>query len=324
MFQARSFTKVQELVYEMKVKQVMTEDVITVRPETPMRQLREIFLRNRISGTPVVEGDFLVGIISLEDFIKWLYDREENSLIESKMTRDVECLFADEPLVHAVSKFEKMGYGRFPVTDRQTGKLVGVITKGDIIAGLLRKLEVEYIEEEIQRYRASHIFEDIVADRTRLVFEYDVLGQNFEQAGECSSRLKRTLKRLGLDPTTTRRVAIASYEAEMNLVVFTRGGRIVARVEPGRISMDVKDSGPGIADIEKALQPGYSTAPQWVRDLGFGAGMGLNNIQRCADEMEIISSPGKGTHLKISILTGDDGEAGKNSREAQSSSSDRQ
>ncbi|UCC70974.1 MAG: CBS domain-containing protein [Gemmatimonadota bacterium] len=316
--QDKPITKVQELVYEMKVKQVMAENLITVRPETPMSQLREIFRQKRISGMPVVEGDYLVGIVSLEDFIKWLYDREEESLIESKMTRQVECLYDDEPLVHAISKFERTGYGRFTVIDRRSGKLVGVITKGDIIAGLLEKLEIEYHEEEIHRYRASHIFEDIVADRTRLVFEYDVLGQDFEGAGECSSRLKRTLGRLGLDPATVRRVAIASYEAEMNLVVFTKGGRIVARVEPGCITMEVKDSGPGIADVKKALQPGYSTAPQWVRDLGFGAGMGLNNIQKCADEMQITSTLGKGTHLKISILTGDDSGAKGNSRAARS------
>lgn len=307
------FTKVQELVYEMKVNEVMTKSVITVAPQTPMSELREVFRDKKISGTPVVQDGKLVGIISLEDFIKWLYGREQNSVIETKMTKEVETLYDDEPLVHAVSKFDRLGFGRFAVIERQTGKLVGVITKGDIIAGLLKKLEIDYHEEEIHRYRASHIFEDIVADRTTLVFEYEVIGQDFERGGESSSRLKRTLKRLGLDPVTVRRVAIATYEAEMNLIVFTEGGRIVARVEPGRVTMEVDDSGPGIADVEKALQPGYSTAPQWVRDLGFGAGMGLNNIQKCADHMDIVSALGKGTHLKISILTGDKREARRDS-----------
>lgn len=298
------FTKVQELVYEMKVSQVMTRSIITVGPQMPMSELREIFRDKRISGTPVVDGGRLVGIISLEDFIKWLYDREGDSLIEDKMTRNVETLYDDEPLVHAVSKFDTSGFGRFAVVERRSGKLVGVITKGDIIEGLLKKLEVEYHEEEIHRYRASHIFEDIVADRTTLVFEYDVVGREFDRAGESSSRLKRTLTRLGLEPGTTRRVAIATYEAEMNLIVFTEGGKISVRLEPGRVAVDVTDSGPGIPDIERALQPGYSTAPQWVRELGFGAGMGLVNMQKCADEMEIISAPGKGTHIKIVILTG--------------------
>ncbi len=300
----------QELVYEMKVREVMTTDVITVRPDTPMSQLRELFQQQRISGAPVVDGGKLVGIISLEDFIKWLYGKEQNSVIEAKMTKHVETLCDDEPLVQAVSRFDKTGFGRFAVTDRHSGRLIGVITKGDIIAGLLKKLEIDYHEEEIHHYRASHIFDDIIADRTKLVFEYSVVGQDFARGGESSSRLKQTLRRLGLDPATVRRVAIATYEAEMNLIVFTKGGSIVAQVGPGEIRVEVDDSGPGIADVEKALRPGYSTAPQWVRELGFGAGMGLNNIQRCADSMELDSAPGRGTHLKISIMTGGHRETG--------------
>jgi CBS domain-containing protein/anti-sigma regulatory factor (Ser/Thr protein kinase) len=303
-------TKIQELVYDMKVNQVMTADVITVQGRAPMSELREIFRINKISGTPVVDDEKLVGIISLEDFIKWLSDKGDDSPIQSRMTTAVETLYADEPLVSAVSKFEQSGYGRFAVIDRRTGSLVGVITKGDIIKGLLKKLEIEYYEDEIHRHRASHLFEDIVADRAKLVLEYDVRGGDFARGGENASRLKRTLMRLGLAPTTVRRVAIATYEAEMNLIVFTEGGKILARLHPDHVVVQVNDSGPGIADIEKALEPGYSTAPEWVRELGFGAGMGLNNIQRCADDMEIASAPGEGTHLKISILTGDAGEAG--------------
>ncbi len=306
-------TKTQELVYEMKVNHVMTKGVITVRPQTPMSELREIFRRNRISGTPVVADDHLVGIISLEDFIKWLSDNGDDSTIASRMTENVQTLYPDEPLVCAVAKFEQCGFGRFPVTDRLTGKLMGVITKGDIVGGLLKKLEIEYQEEEIHRYRASHVLNDYVADRTTLVFEYDVTGHDFKRGGENSSHLKRTLKRLGVDPETVRRVAIATYEAEMNLIVFTEGGTIVVRLRRGQITVDVKDSGPGIPDIEKALQPGFSTAPEWVRELGFGAGMGLNNIQKCADEMDIVSAPGKGTHLKISIMIGGEREAGRRS-----------
>ncbi|NIM51584.1 MAG: CBS domain-containing protein [Gemmatimonadales bacterium] len=313
MAQNRPITRVQELVYEMKVSEVMTTDLITVEPTTPMSALRDIFRDRRISGLPVVDGDRLVGIVSLEDFIKWLYGKEQNSVIATKMTTAVETLHDDEPLVQAVGKFDKTGFGRFAVTDRGSGRLVGVITKGDIIAGLLKKLEIDYHEEEIHRYRASHIFEDIVADRATLVFEYSVIGKDFERGGESSSRLKLTLGRLGLDPATVRRVAIATYEAEMNLIVFTEGGSIVASVGRGQITVNVDDPGPGIPDIERALRPGYSTAPEWVRELGFGAGMGLNNIQRCADSLEIDSAPGRGTHLTISILTGGSCEAGPDS-----------
>jgi CBS domain-containing protein/anti-sigma regulatory factor (Ser/Thr protein kinase) len=296
-------SKTQEMVYEMKVGDVMTKQVITVRPKSLLSDLRKVLQQNRISGLPVVDEERLVGLISLEDFIKWLADRQDDCTIEQRMTRELETLNHDDPLVLAIGKFEKTGLGRFPVLDRRTGKLVGILTKGDVIEGLLKRLEIDYHEEEIHRYRASHIFEDIEADNTTLLFQYHVQGQDFKEAGTSSSRLKRTLKRLGVRPDLVRRVAIASYEAEMNLVVFTEGGSIRAKVQPHRVFLEIEDAGPGIEDIEKALQPGYSTAPQWVRELGFGAGMGLTNIQKSADTFEIRSAPGKGTVLSVTFHT---------------------
>jgi CBS domain-containing protein/anti-sigma regulatory factor (Ser/Thr protein kinase) len=296
-------TKTQEMVYEMKVRDVMTKDVITVGPETPMSELRDILRRNRIAGLPVVDGPKLVGVISIEDFIKWLADRQEDGPIEQRMTQRLETVHDDDPLVLAVDKFEKTGVGRLPVVNRDGARLTGILTKGDVIEGLLKKLEVDYHEEEIHRYRASHIFEDIEADNTTLMFQYQVRGRDFERAGESSSRLKRTLKRLGVRPDLVRRVAIASYEAEMNQVVFTDGGTIRARVQASRVWLEAEDAGPGIEDIEKALQPGYSTAPEWVRELGFGAGMGLTNIQKSSDTFDIQSALGEGTLLRISFVT---------------------
>ena len=299
-------TKTQEMVYELKVGDVMTRNIITVHPKDFMSELRGILRHNRISGLPVVSEQRLVGIVSVEDFIKWLADRQDDCPIEEKMTEKLETLHDDDPLVLAVGKFERSGMGRFPVVSRDDGKLVGIVTKGDVIEGLLKKLEVEYQEEQIHRYRASHIFEDIEADNTTLLFQYDVVGQDLKQAGVSSSRLKRTLRRLGVRPDVVRRVAIASYEAEMNLVIFTQGGRIRARVQPHKVFVEVEDSGPGIEDLEKALQPGYSTATDWVRELGFGAGMGLTNIQKSSDRFHIESEPGKGTLLRAAFFTDDD------------------
>lgn len=299
----RRVTKTQEMVYEMKVRDVMTRDVITVAPQSPMSELRDILRRNRIAGLPVVDGSKLVGIISVEDFIKWLADRLEDCPIEERMTRRLETVHDDDPLVLAVDKFEKSGVGRLPVVTRNGGRLTGILTKGNVIEGLLKKLEVDYQEEEIHRYRASHIFEDIEADDTTLMFQYYVKGHDFDRAGESSTRLKRTLKRLGVRPDLVRRVAIASYEAEMNQVVFTDGGMIRARVQPSRVFLEAEDLGPGIEDVERALQPGYSTAPEWVRELGFGAGMGLCNIRKCSDTFDIQSTPGKGTLLKVSFCS---------------------
>jgi CBS domain-containing protein/anti-sigma regulatory factor (Ser/Thr protein kinase) len=298
-------SKVQELIYEMKVGEAMKPNVITVSPETSMREFGEILRKQRISGTPVVEQDKLIGIISLEDFIKWLAGREQDCLIGQKMTRDVRTLFADEPLIQAANKFERLGFGRFAVIDRESKKLVGIITKGDIVEGLLKKLEIDYHKEETQRYQVRQFFEDILADKIVLFFQYDVAGHDFKRAGESASRLKANLRRIGLDPQIVRRVAIATYEAEMNLIIYTYGGQIRVRVEPHEIFVKVKDSGPGIPDVAKALEPGYSTAPEWVRDLGFGAGMGLDNIRKCASKMDLKSTVGKGTQLSIYISVED-------------------
>lgn len=294
-------TCIQELVYEMKASEVMTRQMVTVKPETSMGELREVLRSNRISGTPVISGDRLVGIISIEDFINWLAEGARSATVGERMTHDVTTVYEDDPLVTVVNRLNRHGFGRFPVVERKGGALVGVVTKGDIIEGLLHKLEIGFHEEEIHRYRASHIFEDIIADRTTLLFQYRVAGKDFQKAGSGASRLRKTLGRLGIAPQVLRRIAIIAYEAEMNIVIYTDGGEIVARVEPGLISIEASDDGPGIPDVELALTPGYSTAADWVRELGFGAGMGLCNIKQCADEMNLDSVVGQGTRLEAKV-----------------------
>jgi len=297
----RDITKVQELVYEMKVEQVMTKDIISVSPHSLMIELRDLLREKRISGVPVVDEGRLVGLVSIEDFIKCLAEGEIDIPIKDRMSINIKTLYNNEPLVQAVEEFDRTGYGRFPVIDRESGELVGIITKGDIVRGLLKKIEIEYHAEEIHRYRASHFFEDIVADKTTLIFQYKVISKDFNRAGQTSSGLKKTLRRMGMPSKVIRRVAIATYEAEMNIVVFTDGGQITARITPQEIRIDIVDSGPGIPDIEKAMQPGFSTAPDWIRELGFGAGMGLPNIKKCSDQMNLDSTVGKGTHLEITF-----------------------
>jgi CBS domain-containing protein len=298
---AKDITKVQELVYEMKVEQVMVRDVITVSPHSLIGELRTLLRDNRISGVPVVENDRLIGLISIEDYITSLAEGKINSPIKDRMITDVKTLCDTEPLVRAVEEFDRLGYGRFPVVERESGKLVGIVTKGDIIRGLLQRINIDYHEEEIHRYRASHIFEDIIASRTTLIFQYDIVGKDFKRAGETSSNLKKTLRRMGIPPKIVRRVAIATYETEMNITIFTDGGEITARVTPQEITVEAVDSGPGIEDINKVMQPGFSTAPDWVRALGFGAGMGLINIKKCTDIMNLQSTVGKGTRLEFAV-----------------------
>jgi len=298
--QAQEITKLQELTYELTVEQVMTSDVITIAPSDTMAQFREVLRTHRIAGTPVVADGDLVGIVSIEDLIEALATGELDATVGEKMSSPVKTLCADEPLVHAVDMFARFNFGRLPVVNHD-GHLVGIITHGDIVHGLLRRLEVEYRAEEIHRYRASHIFVDIVADEAALVVGYRIIGKDFDRAGEASSSLKTTLRRLGFDPRIVRRMAIATYEAEMNVVIYADGGELVAEVRPDRICVVLLDKGPGIPDVELAMQPGYSTAPQWVRDMGFGAGMGLANIKSCTDKMKLESAVGVGTRLEFII-----------------------
>lgn len=298
----------QELVYEMKVGEVMTRHVVTVAPETSMDEFREVLRSSRISGTPVLSQDQMVGIISIEDLIKWSESDRRKTTVGELMTRDVMAIYDDEPLVQLVGRLDQYDYGRLPVLERDAKKLVGVVTKGDIMAGLLRKLEIGYHEQEIRQWRASHFFEGIFADKAMLVLQYNVIGQDFKKAGSGATRLKKALARLDIHPHARRRAAIIAYEAEMNIVIYTDGGELTAKVEPNLITIEAKDNGPGIADIQLAFTPGYSTAEDWVRELGFGAGMGLCNIKECADETNMDSVVGKGTRLeaKIAINEGSD------------------
>ena len=301
MDEEKRVTKVQELLYELTVSDVMKHNVISIPVETKMSELRDILRSGHISGAPVVDGDELTGIISLQDFIDWLAEGQPDTSVAERMTTEIEGVYVDDSLVSAVEKFNKYGFGRFPVITREDRRVVGIITKGTIVQGLLEKLESIRHEEEDRNQPLSRIFEDIVADEVSLVLKFHIVGEDFQNAGESASGLKKVLKRLNVHPRIIRRAAVATYEAEMNTVIYGKGGEILITIEPHRIQIEVLDSGPGIPDVEKAMQPGYSTATEWVREMGFGAGMGLSNIKKCADQMDITSTVGKGTRLKVTI-----------------------
>ena len=137
--------------------------------------------------------------------------------------------------------------------------------------------------------------------REPIRFHFDVDGENFSSAGEASVVIKKKLRQLGFSPEIIRRVSIAMYEGEINMVIHADGGTADVYVEPEQITIVLADSGPGIADIELAMQAGYSTAPDTVRSLGFGAGMGLPNMKRYTDEMHIDSTVGVGTTVTMVV-----------------------
>jgi anti-sigma regulatory factor (Ser/Thr protein kinase) len=266
-----------------------------------MGELKEILRVGRISGAPVLDGKRLAGIISIEDLIKALENGDIHAPVRNRMATNLITVQSNESVVEAVKKFAQYKVGRLPVVD-EDGKLVGILTGGDITRGLLETIGLDYHAEEISRYRARHIFEDIVSDQTGLILRYRIKERDFTGGGSASSRIKRALDRLGASPQVQRRVAIATYEAEMNLIIHTEhGGELIAEIQPDVIRVVAMDEGPGIADIDQAMEPGFSTAPNWIRELGFGAGMGLANIKKCADSMKLESQLGIGTRLEIVI-----------------------
>jgi len=134
-----------------------------------------------------------------------------------------------------------------------------------------------------------------------LILQFTVPGDDFTRAGEASGGVKKTLKQLGFPADVVRKVAIALYEGEINMVIHAGGGNITVEILPEKIDMQLTDQGPGIADIELAMRAGYSTAPDQVRDLGFGAGMGLPNMKKYSDDFEIESTVGIGTKVHMQV-----------------------
>lgn len=134
-----------------------------------------------------------------------------------------------------------------------------------------------------------------------LTFNYTIPGDDFTRAGEASSSVKNKLKKMGLDSNTIRKVSIAMYEGEINMVIHADGGTITVEISSEKIRMILADTGPGIADIDKAMENGYSTAPEEVRSLGFGAGMGLPNMKKYTDYMNIDSTVGVGTTVTMDV-----------------------
>ncbi len=136
-----------------------------------------------------------------------------------------------------------------------------------------------------------------------IILKYRVDGEDFSMAGEASSAAKKMLKQLGFSPDVIRRVAIAMYEGEINMVIHADGGEAIVEITEKAVKVILADKGPGIKDVNLAMQEGYSTAPEEVRNLGFGAGMGLPNIKKYSDDLKIKTELGVGTTLTILINT---------------------
>lgn len=281
-----------ELLYKLRVRDVMARNLVTIRRDAPMRELKTLMQERRVSGVPVVEDKRLFGIVSIEDLIQALESNRMDEPVSHFMAANVVTVEEDMPLSIVLSTFNKYEFRRFPVLNARN-EAVGIVTARSINTRLLVELFRELARIENQ-------FVLPPAESATCYFKtFRIAKSDFENAGKAATEIKNTLQKRGLDPKLIRRAAIAAYELEMNLVVHSDGGTLTLRVDEGEIQIIAKDQGPGIADVTLAMQEGWTTANAWVKSLGFGAGMGLPNAKRVSDEFHIASEPGVGTTVTI-------------------------
>ena len=283
-----------ELIYQMKIKDVMTTAVITAGKNETLRHIQGIMKENSITCVPITEDTKLIGVVSINDIVDALDNGCMNATAEEKMTRKLVVLDYDMPLSFAVSSLNKYRYSHFPVVNKQH-ELQGMITAKNVIGTLLVEMN-----REVLRLEKLHHKNDKGEGYSEM--EFTAAKHDFESAGRASTEIKKALKKREIDPRVIRRVAIASYELEINLVVHSDGGILGCSIQSNKVTIVSTDTGPGIPDISKALQEGWSTATEWIRSLGFGAGMGLANTKRVSDEFSINSKPGEGTTVRSVIL----------------------
>lgn len=288
---------IQELIYQLKIKNVMSTDIITLRKTATLKTVQLTMKAHHVSAIPITDHMRILGLISIEDIIRALDGGYINDKAEKHMSRQLIVLEDDMPLSFAISYFNKYTYGRFPVLNKNK-ELVGIISMRDINSRLLESIneEVQLLENNLKRQETCECNTSNLEFITR---KFD-----FETAGHASTEIKKALKNMGLDRKFVRRVAVATYELEMNQVVHSNGGKIQAWFNDDSVIIIADDFGPGIPDVEKALTEGFSTANDWVRSLGFGAGMGLPNSQRVSDDFKISSSP-EGTCVEAQFIRKD-------------------
>ena len=296
----RKLSVAQMLVYELRVRDAMSSPPVTAAPTDSLRAIQLLMKTHRISGVPILKEGALLGIVSIENIINALDQGHISDPAQAWMATVVITLRDHFSLVRAVAEFDRHGFGRFPVLDN-SDRLVGVLTRGDITSCVMQHLE-RRAEEAIAQGAA------LVAARTadekarRTVIRTNVKSGDFDSAGRLSQRMREVLRNRGIEPSVRRRAAIIAFEAETNIIIHSLGGRVTATIDPDKVSIDATDEGPGIENVDLAMQEGWSTAGPLARALGFGAGMGLPNIKKCADVFNIQSGLGSGTRLHAEVV----------------------
>ncbi len=288
-------TVILDLIYRLKVKDVMHTNLVCANMNSSLREIQHLMKEEKITGVPIVQGKRLIGIVSMDDIIQALDQGYIEKPCKAYMSRNIIVLEDDMPISFAINYFDKFSFHRFPVLNKKK-ELIGMITSRDITATLL--VEINREMENLEKTQAQNMTQPNNINGE--VHSYNIIKHDFENAGYASTQIKKKLKQAGVANQIIRRAAIASYEMEMNIVVHSNGGQLIATYTPDKVIICAQDRGPGIKEIEKALTPGWSTANDWIRSLGFGAGMGLPNVKNVSDDFSIESST-KGTTVTCTI-----------------------
>ncbi len=295
-----------QIMNHLKIEEVMSKNVHVLTPEKSMWHAKELMRLKKVSGIPIVNSEGkLVGIVSIEDIILALEGNYINEPIERHMTRNVVCLKPSDNLKKAVECFERYGYGRFPVTDEK-GRVVGIVAKEDVLKGLLQWFSTVYTHDERRNdvLESEYFYKSLLTgeplDKRGADFVMEIGYTDINMAGVVAARLKEFLISKGVDEKLVRRIAIATYEAEANVVIHSgSNGVVYCFLGQDAIRVRVEDYGKGIENVDLAMREGFSTAPDHIRELGFGAGMGLPNMKRFSDKMVIVSETGKGVVVEM-------------------------
>ena len=295
-FGGDSSVVIMELLQRFKVRDVMKRTIIAISRRAPLREAQHLMRENRISGLPVSEDGRLYGIVSVNDIINALDNGWIDDACEDHMATNLVVLEAGMPLAFALRYFNNYTYGRFPVLDSER-KLVGIISQRDVMRALLYELSVEIRKLERKSARGANAPQERATSENYFRREWAVVRNDLSRAGHAANDIKQILRERKVDRVVARRVAVAAYELEINICIHSHGGILTLLISDDAVTITAKDRGPGIPDIEWALRDGASTANDWIRFLGFGAGMGLPNSQRVSDEFDIQSEVGKFTKV---------------------------
>ncbi len=288
---------VMELLQRLRVKDVMRKrDIASVVRTDSMRYAQNLMKRNHISGVPVLEDGRLFGIVSINDIIVALEGGWIGEPCQKHMSTNLVVLEEDMPLAFAIKYFQNYTFGRFPVLDKDRN-FVGIVSQRDVTRVLMQELTNELAR--LEGRPAVQTGGEARSESSNLPYysmrQFVIVHNDLTNAGKAANEIKKMMKDAGIDNKLIRRVAVAAYELEINICIHSVGGTLTFVLDDKEAQIVAKDRGPGIKDVEWALRDGTSTANDWIRSMGFGAGMGLSNSKRVADTFDIVSKIPSGT-----------------------------